>query len=331
MFRAGRQCHPRDPVRLRQRRNPRTACIHPPSCLVAPSRIGGRPGFLPWIRPSTGDRISSIQSVARAAAQESPQMKTAPTATALAIACATLLVGGAALASSHREAPAITKTPKVDNTDVYLFRSYEHNRSGYVTILANFEPFQDPGGGPNYFLLDDKALYTIHIDNDGDAIPDMSFDFHFTNHYKNLAVDAGGMNIPVPLSNIAPFSSNDDPGLNVQQSYTVRVIARARFRERQEPGHRHGRLHQAVRQHRDQVHPRLCQLCEQVHFVHRHPGLRRSGPRVRGAAQGRFCGQRRQDLRPDPSRSGRLAELRTATASTTRTSPRLPWNCRSPA
>jgi len=150
-------------------------------------------------------------------------MKTAPTATALAIACATLMVGGAALASSHREAPAITKTPKVDNTDVYLFRSYEHNRSGYVTILANFEPFQDPGGGPNYFLLDDKALYTIHVDNDGDAIPDMSFDFHFTNRYKNLAVNAGGMNIPVPLSNIAPVSSNDDPGLNVQQSYTVRV------------------------------------------------------------------------------------------------------------
>ena len=111
-------------------------------------------------------------------------MKTAPTATALAIACATFLAGGSALASSHREAPAITKTPKVDNTDVYLFRSYEHNRSGYVTILANFQPFQDPGGGPNYFLMDDKAQYAIHIDNDGDAIPDMTFDFRFTNHYQ---------------------------------------------------------------------------------------------------------------------------------------------------
>jgi len=151
-------------------------------------------------------------------------MKTAPTATALAIACATLLVGGSALASSHREAPGIAKTPKVDNTDLYLFRSYEKNHSGYVTILANFQPFQDPGGGPNYFLMDGKASYAIHIDNDGDALPDLTFDFRFTNRFRNLAVDAGGMQIPVPLSNIGQISGNTDPMLNVQQSYTVDVL-----------------------------------------------------------------------------------------------------------
>jgi hypothetical protein len=151
-------------------------------------------------------------------------MKTTLKATALATACATLLFGGTALASSHREAPAITKTPKVDNTDLYLFRSYQQNRSAYVTILANFEPFQDPGGGPNFFLLDDKAVYSIHVDNNGDALPDLTLDFHFDNHYRNLAVNAGGMQIPVPVSNTGQVMGNSDPQLNVQQSYTVGVL-----------------------------------------------------------------------------------------------------------
>ena len=80
-----------------------------------------------------------------------------------------------------------------------------------MTILANFQPFQDSGGGPNYFLMDGKACYAIHIDNDGDALPDLTFDFRFTNRFRNLAVDAGGMQIPVPLSNIGQFSGNTDP------------------------------------------------------------------------------------------------------------------------
>ena len=57
---------------------------------------------------------------------------------------------GMASASSHREAPAITKTPKVDNTDVYMFRSYEAGREGYVTIIANYQPGELPFAGPNY-------------------------------------------------------------------------------------------------------------------------------------------------------------------------------------
>ncbi len=61
--------------------------------------------------------------------------------------------------SSHREAPSITKTPKVDATDLYMFNSYESGRADYVTIIANYLPLQDAYGGPNYFSLDDDALY----------------------------------------------------------------------------------------------------------------------------------------------------------------------------
>ena len=65
---------------------------------------------------------------------------------------------GAAYASSHREAPFISTRPSVDATDFYLFNSYESGRAGYVTLIANYVPLQDPQGGPNYFALDDNAL-----------------------------------------------------------------------------------------------------------------------------------------------------------------------------
>ncbi|KGQ20566.1 DUF4331 domain containing protein [Lysobacter dokdonensis DS-58] len=150
--------------------------------------------------------------------------------TLLAGACAALLVGGTALASSHREAPNITKTPKVDNTDVYLFRSYESGRSGYVTILANFQPGENPYDGPNYYLMDPNAQYDIHIDNDGDARADLIYRFKFNTTYRNAALDIGGTSVAVPLSNVGPFASSSDPTLNVLESYTVTV-----YREGQLP------------------------------------------------------------------------------------------------
>jgi hypothetical protein len=69
---------------------------------------------------------------------------------ALAIAGASFLTTVPAQASSHREAPMIAGMPRVDNTDLYAFRSYEPGRDGYVVVLANFVPLQDAYGGPNY-------------------------------------------------------------------------------------------------------------------------------------------------------------------------------------
>ena len=150
-------------------------------------------------------------------------MKRVMKSTALAAACATLLTAGVAMASSHREAPGITKTPKVDNTDVYLFRSYETNRSGYVTILANFQPDQDPGGGPYYYKMDENARYNILVDNNGDAQPDLVFQFRFRNDARNLALPIGGQTIAVPQNNIGSIMSSSDPDLNIVESYNVQV------------------------------------------------------------------------------------------------------------
>src|SRR5579862_9508279 len=97
-----------------------------------------------------------------------------------------------AAASSHREAPAIAGMPRDDATDLYMFRSYEPGRSGYVTFLANYIPFQDPQGGPNFYNMDENAIYKINIDNTGSGTPWLVFSFIFKNTDQKLAVNAGG-------------------------------------------------------------------------------------------------------------------------------------------
>ena len=136
----------------------------------------------------------------------------------------TLAIYGTALGSSHREAPFITTQPKVDASDFYMFSSYEAGRSGYVTLIANYLPLQEPYGGPNFFTLDPKALYEIHIDNNGDGIEDLTFQFRFTTVRAGLAVMAGGKSIPVPLSNIGPVSASDTSAQNVMETYSVTLV-----------------------------------------------------------------------------------------------------------
>ncbi len=138
----------------------------------------------------------------------------------------TLLLGVPALASSHREAPFITQQPKLDATDFYMFNSYESTRPGYVTIIANYLPLQDPYGGPNYFTLDPEARYDLNIDNNGDAKPDLSFRFRFNTILNDLALDIGGKTISVPQYNIGPFTATDRASLNIEEQYTV-TLARA--------------------------------------------------------------------------------------------------------
>jgi Domain of unknown function (DUF4331) len=130
--------------------------------------------------------------------------------------------------SSHREAPAITETPKVDGTDFYMFRSYEPGRDGFVTLVADYIPLQNPYGGPNYFLMDSQARYEIHVDNDGDAKADITFRFQFRNELQDvqLAIGPAGAQkqVAIPLINAAPIGAGDIGGLNVQEFFTLDVV-----------------------------------------------------------------------------------------------------------
>ncbi len=112
--------------------------------------------------------------------------------------------------SSHREAPGISFDPAADNTDVYAFVSPDD--PDYVTLIANFVPLEDPAAGPNFFEFDDDVLYEIHVDNDGDGVPDVTYGFRFNTTYKHPNSF---------LYNIGPLTSIDSPNLNRRQSYTV--------------------------------------------------------------------------------------------------------------
>jgi hypothetical protein len=140
----------------------------------------------------------------------------------VAALCATAGVG-LTHASSHREAPFITTVPKVDATDLYMFNSYEPGRDGYVTLVANYQPLQDPYGGPNYFKMDPNALYEIHIDNNGDAKEDITFQFRFKNTLNSIALDIGGKMVAIPLTQAGPVTDVKSPSLNVTETFTVDV------------------------------------------------------------------------------------------------------------
>ena len=129
-----------------------------------------------------------------------------------------------AQASSHREAPSITATPKVDGTDLYMFSSYESGRGGYVTLIANYQPLQAPYGGPNYFQMDPNALYEIHIDNNGDAREDITFQFRFQNALKGITLPIGGKNVAIPLIQAGGVSDPAAAALNVNETYTVDIV-----------------------------------------------------------------------------------------------------------
>jgi len=115
--------------------------------------------------------------------------------------------------SSHREAPEISKDPTADNTDVYAFVSPD--RPGYVTLIANYIPFEQPDGGPNFYEFSDEVLYQIYVHNSGNPAPDITYQFRFRTRVLNPNTF---------LYNTGPISSITDPHWNRQQSYTVTRI-----------------------------------------------------------------------------------------------------------
>jgi len=144
------------------------------------------------------------------------------------LAATLMAVCGTAGASSHREAPFITTVPKVDATDFYMFRSYESGRTAYTTLIANYLPLQDAYGGPNYFSLDPNALYEIHIDNNGDAKEDITFQFRFKNTLANagkgIELPVGDKSVGIPLIQAGGVANVKDANLNLAESFTVTVV-----------------------------------------------------------------------------------------------------------
>jgi hypothetical protein len=119
--------------------------------------------------------------------------------------------------SSHREAPAISKDPVADNTDTYAFVSPDD--AGTVTIISNYLPLEAPFGGPNFFEFGDDVLYEIHIDNDADGEPEITYQFAFETEVRNPDTF---------LYNVGTIDSIGSANWNRRQFYTVTRIKNGR-------------------------------------------------------------------------------------------------------
>lgn len=128
-----------------------------------------------------------------------------------------MLVPISVLASSHSEAPGSALVRDLDLTDIYVFRSPDAPDT--VTFVINTYPFQEPGGGPNFYRFSDEGLYEIHIDNNGDASQDITYQFRFR---------STGPKTPTTwLYNTGPITTIDDADFNRPQFYTLtRIMGR---------------------------------------------------------------------------------------------------------
>jgi hypothetical protein len=118
--------------------------------------------------------------------------------------------------SSHREAPEISKDPAADNTDVYAF--VDALDPTKVNLIANFNPFELPYGGPNFNEFADDVLYTINVSNSGTSEADISFQFRFRTVIRNPNTF---------LYNTFPITSIDSPTWNRPQYFSVTKVVRA--------------------------------------------------------------------------------------------------------
>ena len=114
------------------------------------------------------------------------------------------------IGSSHREAPLTSIDPTGDDTDLYAFTA--EDAPGDLTIVSNWVPFEDPAGGPNFYKFDDNAHYYLNIDNTGDGVADLRYEFEFQTETRN----------PNSFLYAGPGTQNfNDPGLNVVQRYDL--------------------------------------------------------------------------------------------------------------
>jgi hypothetical protein len=116
-------------------------------------------------------------------------------------------------ASSHREAPLIAKDFFADGTDTYVW--IPQGQTERIVLAASWIPFQKPDSGPYYFWWDETARYYIHVDINGDAVPDFSYE---------LTATMDTVNGETFLHNTGPIASLDDGTWNRPQRITVREI-----------------------------------------------------------------------------------------------------------
>lgn len=143
-------------------------------------------------------------------------------------------------AASHREAPITAIDRTADITDWYTFVSPD--APGTVTMILAVDPLLEPGNGPNYFPFDDNLLYSFFVDNNQDAVPDVTFEVRIKTEQRlprvPVALVGAGNGVPAPRNSpppVAPGAPLIPPaitaldgkgaeGIGLRQSYEVTMV-----------------------------------------------------------------------------------------------------------
>ncbi|MEM9301618.1 MAG: DUF4331 domain-containing protein [Pseudomonadota bacterium] len=140
---------------------------------------------------------------------------------AAVLALTLALVAGGVSASSHMDAPAITRDDPANTTDVYAFVTEQGGEKYLATALAVY-PFQEPGIGPNAYDFDPSVRYEIHVATGNDLVagtPTYTYRFDFETAFKSEQTILQGY--------LGVINDVDDAAQNRTQTYTVTLIDRS--------------------------------------------------------------------------------------------------------
>jgi hypothetical protein len=137
----------------------------------------------------------------------------------IAVMAITPMFSVPAFASSHMDAPLITRDPSANTTDVYAFVRPDQNGNKSLVLALGVYPHQNPGIGPNKYNFDDNVRYEIHVARGGDLVqglPTITYRFEFRTKFKNEKT--------LLQSYLGVVQNIDDAAQNLTQTYTVTKI-----------------------------------------------------------------------------------------------------------
>jgi Domain of unknown function (DUF4331) len=133
---------------------------------------------------------------------------------------------GTAQASSHMDAPLITRDPSANTTDVYAFVQNRNGIKSLVTALGVY-PHEEPGIGPNKYNFDDNVLYQIRVATGSDVAAGratLSYEFAFNTTFRNRNT--------ILQSYLGVVNNVGDAAQNLVQTYTVTKVDHRQYDRR---------------------------------------------------------------------------------------------------
>ena len=139
-----------------------------------------------------------------------------------AVAAAVVAAPLAVFTANHREAPITALDRAADITDWYSFVSYDDPTK--LTMILSVDPLLEPANGPNYFPFDPEILYEMKVDNNHDAVEDVTLQFRFQTEQRNPGVFTGFVGGLLGIPQITALDGAGSEGLGIRQTYTVTAI-----------------------------------------------------------------------------------------------------------